>query len=218
MNINLHNFQKEKDLFSEIFDIESVFNKFKIEESSNEIEYISLQNIKYSIFYLTKFLIKKKEISKILEKIRLDYKKYHITSNTNTKINSNSDKIEIKNNEYKNINYSYNIIEKTEFVNLINYLLKEKRKEIKICDYDLILEFYKNFRFEEIKFQNLKNKDFDKLLIENTNKIYFDLFKDKILNIFPNTSEDIIKDCFERLDMENLGYIKISALEKFFIL
>ena len=223
MNINYNENSKHKNIFDDIFELETIFNKFKIEDSTNG-EYISLQNIKYSIFYMTKRKIKKKELVKFLHSIRKEISKNELLNKIPKGDNCNSIRMPHILFQSDKSNYSYNLIEKSEYFILTQKIFKENKNLLKISDYDMILEFYYNLAldqsFVEINLRKLneENNTIENEIIENDLKITFEIFRKKILELFPNIEETLIKSCFDRLDMENLGYIKISSLEKFFII
>lgn len=221
MNINYNELPKRKNIFSEIFDFESIFSKFKIEENKSG-DYISIQNIKYAVFYVFKKKIKKKELVKLLYNIRKENQKKDFLSKNFSEEENQKTKINSANG---NLDYSYNLIEKSEFIGLLEKIISEHKNflNLKVSDYDIILEFYVNLATEESfkRFNYRKSNDLavdlEKNIIENDVKITFEVFRKKVSEVFPNIELNLIKSCFDRLDVENQGYIKISALESFFI-
>jgi len=106
---------------------------------------------------------------------------------------------------------------------LIQNIIFDNSNNSKISDYDIILEFYYNLACEDdynkynYRKSNKNELNLEKEIIENDIKITYDVFKMKILELFPNIELNLIKNCFDRLDVNNIGFIKISALENFFI-
>lgn len=220
MNLNYYETQSTKlekeDLFSCIFNINEIFDQFKIDNSISG-EFITLQNIKYAIFYLTKKIVKKKEIIALLKIIRKELLRKALQNADHNKNNNPSE-------ESLTTNYSYNLIEKAEFFLLVQRLLSEEKiYNFKISDYDMILEFYysvtkgdKTGLFQK-QDDNITDNYIENEIIQENLKITYEIFRTQIINIFPNVQENLIKDCFDRLDIDNLGFIKISSLEKFFL-
>lgn len=222
MNINYYDLPKNKSLYNQIFEIDAIFNKFKIEENHSG-EYISIQNVKYAVFFLTKKKMKKKELVKQLFKIRKENQKKEFLSKNFINEENHKNKFNINAN-YENLNYSYNLIEKSEFVCLIEKIISENKNALKISDYDILLEFYFNLATKEKLNKNFNYRksfneheiNLEKEIIENNVKITFEVFKQTVSELFPNVEEGLIKSCFDRLDIENQGFIKISAFESFF--
>ncbi len=220
MNINYNESSKCKTLFSDIFDIESIFNKFKIDDIK-EGEYITLQNIKYSIYYIFKEIIKKKELITILKRVRKEIQKSEFANKlcleNNLILHTNIEK-----QLDEKPNYSYNLIEKSEFIKLIEII--HRKFESKVSNYNIIFEFYYNFASEtnskKFHYKKINNNNIykEKELIDNDNLITCDIFIKKVSQIFPNIDINLIKYCFNRLDVDNIGYIKLSSLEKFFFI
>ncbi len=147
MNINYHESPQNKSLFGHIFEIDSVFNKFKIEGNlGSGGEYISIQNVKYAVFYLTKEKKKKKELIKLLLNIRKENQRKEFLKQNFIEHKENL-KNKLGSNANDDLNYSINLIEKSEFLSLMEKLISENKNTLKISDYDIILEFYVHTKF-----------------------------------------------------------------------